>query len=58
MRILSDKELNDAWDNAFETPISFDHKPTADEIFTLRLRAIAQAQLDRTLRELDDKVRD
>jgi len=40
-RLLSDEQLNEAFDNAFEKPVSFDHKPTADEILTFKLRAVA-----------------
>ncbi len=42
--LLSDEEINKAFDEAFDTPISFDHKPTPEEIITIRLRAVAQAQ--------------
>ena len=42
--LLSDDEINKAFDEAFDKPISFDHKPTPEEIITIRLRAVAQAQ--------------
>ena len=42
--LLSDEEINKAFDEAFDKPISFDHKPTPEEIITIRLRAVAQAQ--------------
>jgi len=44
--ILSDSELMNAWENAFEKGIYFDHKPTPEDIITLRLRAVAQAQAE------------
>lgn len=44
--LLSDEEINKAWDDAFDKPIEFDHKPTAEEIFMIRMKAVAQAQLD------------
>ena len=43
--LLTDEELNRAWDDAFDTPVNFDHRPTGDEILTIRLRAVAKAQL-------------
>lgn len=43
--LLTDKELNEAWDNAFREAVYFDHKPTPEEIFIIRLRAVAKAQL-------------
>ena len=42
--LLSDVEINKAFDEAFDKPISFDHKPTPEEIITIRLRAVAEAQ--------------
>lgn len=47
MKLLTDKELNEAFDNAFDAPVYFDHKPTGEEIFTARLRAVAQSQLNK-----------
>ena len=32
-----------AWDEAFEQAVYFDHKPTAEEIFSLRLLAVYDA---------------
>ena len=43
--LLTDEELNKAWDDVFDIPMNFDHYPTAEEIFTIRLRAVAKAQL-------------
>ena len=43
--LLSDEALNQVFNNAFDKPVSLDHKPTVDEIFTIRLRAVAQTQL-------------
>lgn len=45
--ILNDEEVNKAWDGAFDKPINFDHKPTAEEMFTIRLKAVAQVQRDK-----------
>lgn len=46
MSILLTKEERDkAWEDTFEEPISFDHKPTADEVFDLRLESVDKAQL-------------
>ena len=45
--ILSDEELNKAFKGAFDKPVYYDHKPTPDEIMTIRLRAVAQAQLNK-----------
>ena len=45
LKVLSDERLNETWNNTFDIPVNFDHKPTVEEIFTLRLRAVAQAQL-------------
>ena len=42
--LLSDVEINKAFDEAFDKPIYLDHKPTSEEIITIRLRAVAQAQ--------------
>ena len=42
---LTDDELNEAWDNALETPINFDRDLTPRVIFTIALRAVAEAQL-------------
>ncbi len=53
-KLLCDKELNDAWENAFDKPVYLDHKPTLEEIFTIRLRAVAQAQLDKTIHPIKD----
>ena len=47
-KVLSDEKINTAFDGAFDTPIELDHKPTPKEIILIRLRAVAQAQLDDT----------
>uniref|UniRef100_A0A6M3IY88 Uncharacterized protein n=1 Tax=viral metagenome TaxID=1070528 RepID=A0A6M3IY88_9ZZZZ len=44
--MLSDKEILAAYDNAFDNPVNFDHKPTPEEILLIRLRAVAKAQED------------
>jgi hypothetical protein len=43
--LLTDEEINKAFDSAFDKGVYFDHKPTVEEILTIRLRAVAQAQL-------------
>jgi len=48
--LLTDKEIKEAWDNAFEKGINFDHKPAVDELFQIKLRAVAQAQLAKLLK--------
>ena len=46
MSILLTKEERDkAWEDTFKEPISFDHKPTAEELFDLRLEAVEKALL-------------
>ena len=44
--LLSDEEINKAFDEAFDKPIYLDHEPTPEEIITIRLRAVAQTQLN------------
>ena len=43
-RLLSDEETNKAFDNAFDKEVFFTHEPTVEEIITIRLKAVAQAQ--------------
>ena len=43
--LLSDEELNKAFDSAFDEPVDFDHEPTPEEVINIRFRAIAQAQI-------------
>lgn len=43
--LLTPEQIDKAFEDAFEKPITFDHKPTPDEIFALKLKAVAQAQL-------------
>ena len=38
--MADDKELLDAWGNAFDKPIYFDHKPTEEELLLIRLKAV------------------
>ena len=38
---MTDKELNAAFEGAFDKGIFLDHKPTAEELHTIRLRAVA-----------------
>jgi len=49
---LTDKDLLEAWENTFEQAVYFDHQPTADEIITIRLRAVAQAQVKDCQRQI------
>ena len=44
--ILTREQAVKAFEDAFEKPVDFDHKPTADEIFALQVLAVAQAQLE------------
>ena len=44
--LLTDEKIGEAFDNTFEKPVTLDHQPTVDEIFALKLRSVAQAQLD------------
>lgn len=53
--LISDEELNKAFDGAFDKAINFDHKPTPEEIVTLRFRAIAQAQRDHDMKTIGEK---
>jgi len=43
--LLKPEDMDKAFEDAFEKPVSFDHKPTQEEIFNLKLKAVAQAQL-------------
>ena len=45
--LLTDEELKAAWDGAFDNPVTFTKKPTVEDLFNVRLRAIAKAQLDK-----------
>lgn len=47
LRGLTPEEVNKAFDNAFDQPINLDHKPSPEEILTIRLEAVAVAQLNR-----------
>jgi len=53
---VSDEELNKAYDGAFDKPMDFDHKPTADELHTIRLRAVSQATISRRAWRLLDET--
>ena len=39
--MITDKEIMAAWDNAFDTPVHFDHKPTEDDVLLVRGKAVA-----------------
>ncbi len=54
--ILSEEAINKAWDDAFDKPVMLDHKPTADEILTIRLRMVAQAQRDTDIKFYEAKL--
>ena len=41
---LTDKEILEAWESAFDKPISFYHKPTADDILLIRIKAVLVAE--------------
>lgn len=43
---LTREQAVKAFEDAFEKPVDFDHKPTADEIFALQVLAVAQKQLN------------
>ncbi len=45
LRLLTDEELNYAFDHALDEGVNFDHKPTQEEIFTVYLRAVEKAVL-------------
>ena len=38
---LTDKQIDAAFEGAFDQPLYLDHKPTVEEIFTIKLRAVA-----------------
>jgi hypothetical protein len=40
--LLTDEEINKAFDSAFDKDVYFDPKPTTEEILTIRLRSVAQ----------------
>ncbi len=46
---LTDEEINKTFEGAFDKPVDFDHKPTMDEILTLRLKAVEQALLAKAI---------
>lgn len=46
MKLISDKELLETWEDAFDNPVYFDRKPTVDDYILVRLRAVAQAQME------------
>ena len=43
MKDLTDKQIWEAWDNAFEKDVYFDHKPTPEEIMLVRIKAVLKA---------------
>jgi len=40
---LTDKELLSVFENAFDEPVDFGHKPTEEEILLICLRAVEKA---------------
>lgn len=56
--LIRDEKIMEAFDGAFDKPIDFDHKPTVDEIFIIRLRAVAQAQAEELKRESEQALSD
>lgn len=51
--LLTNEEIDSAFESAFDTPINFDHKPTVEEIFVIRLRAVAKAQLKKVVEHIE-----
>jgi len=51
--LLTPEETEKAFDNAFETPVDLDHKPTIEEIFALTLKAVTKAQLEKVKAEIE-----
>ena len=47
--LLTKKQRGEAWENTFDKPVDFDHKPTQEEIFDWRLKSVAKAQLKRVM---------
>ncbi len=52
---LTDEKLNKAFDSAFDAPLYLDHKPTPDDLITLRLKAVAQAAGQKLLKYLNQR---
>mgnify|MGYP001590340441 CR=1 FL=1 len=38
--MLTDKQIWDVWESAFDKPVFLDHKPTAEEILLIRIKAV------------------
>ena len=55
MAKLTDEALNEAFDGAFDKPMNLDHKPTTEEIFTIRLRAVANLAVEEIKKELEER---
>ena len=56
--MLTDKQLLEAWDNAFDSSIAFYHKPTAEDILLVRIKAVLKAQRGEIKKELEDFICD
>ncbi len=52
LTLLPLTQIKEAWDNAFDKPVNLDRRLTADDILTVRLTAVVQAQLAHTKKEL------
>lgn len=55
MKLISESELDEAFDGDFGE-IAFDHKPTVEDIFLIKLGLVAQAQLESCEKEHDKEV--
>jgi len=51
MKELTDEEIMEAWDNAFDKDIYFDHKPTPEGILLVRIKAVLKEVDDREYRQ-------
>ena len=51
--LLTPEEILKAFDGDFE-PVEFNHKPTPEEVLVIKLRLVAQNQLDKVLAKLRD----
>ncbi len=46
MKELTDEQIWEAWANAFDKDVYFDHKPTPEEIMLIRIRAVLKEAKD------------
>uniref|UniRef100_A0A6M3IXN4 Uncharacterized protein n=1 Tax=viral metagenome TaxID=1070528 RepID=A0A6M3IXN4_9ZZZZ len=47
---LTQGEIDKAWEDAFEEPVEFDHKPTAEEVFNYRLEVVADTASEKAIK--------